>query len=124
MNTRHIAALIVCASLGAAANNSSLGFLTTEGSFQLDQSKIWGTATLFEGSLVETKVASCKIHLSNGSEIEMAPDSRARFFAGRAVVEKGAIELHASAAYQVDARSFRVSAEGINTIAAVRFRGD
>jgi hypothetical protein len=123
MKTRNIAALIVCAALGASAANSSLGFLTTEGSFQLDQSKIWGAATLFEGSLVESKVASVKVHLSNGSEIELAPDSRARFFPGRAVVEKGAIELHSSAAYQVDARSFRVSAEGANTVAAVRFQG-
>jgi hypothetical protein len=124
MKTRYtVTALIFCAALGAPAANTSLGFLTTDGSFQLDQSKIWGTATLFEGSVVETKVAHCRVHLSNGSEIDIAADSRARFFQGRAVVEKGAVELKASAGYTVEARGFRIAAEDAGTVAAVRFDG-
>jgi hypothetical protein len=117
-----VAALFFCAAAGASAATASLGFLTTEGSFQLDQSKLWGTATIFEGSVVETKVASCRIHLGSGAEIDLAPESRARFFAGRAVIEKGALRLEAAAGYRVEARSFRISSDAAHTVAAVKLQ--
>jgi hypothetical protein len=117
-----VAALFLCAVAGASAATPSLGFLTTEGSFQLDQSKLWGTATIFEGSVVETKVASCRIHLSSGAEINLAPESRARFFAGRAVIEKGALRLESPAGYRVEARSFRLSSDAAHTVAAVKLQ--
>jgi hypothetical protein len=124
MKTRNtVAALIFCAALGAQAENRSLGFLTANGTFQLDQSKIWNTATLFDGSVVETGLVHCRIHLSDGSEIDVAGDSRVRFFAGRAVIQKGAMEVRSTAVYRVDARDFHISTEGSGTVAAVRFEG-
>jgi hypothetical protein len=118
-----ILTLLFSAVMGASAATPSLGFVTTEGSFQLDQSKIWGTATLFEGSVVETGAAPVEVHLSGGSEVELAAGSRVRFFDGRAVIEKGALRLDTPAPYRVEAHTFRIASGAAHTVAALRLEG-
>jgi hypothetical protein len=109
--------------MGVQAASPSIGFITAQGSFQLDNSRIWGNATLFDGSIVETKAVPSRIHLSNGSDIRLAAESKVRFFQGRAVIEKGSIQLQASAGYRVEARTFQISAGAPNTVAGVGLRG-
>jgi hypothetical protein len=61
--------------------------------------------------------------LSNGSDIRLAAESKVRFFQGRAVIEKGSIQLQASAGYRVEARTLQISANAENTVAGVGLRG-
>lgn len=101
---------------------SSLGFITAKGTFQLDQSKIWNNATLFDGSAVETDKTRSEIHLRDGSQIQLAPASKARFFAEHAVVEKGSMRVQAAAVYRVEARGLQIATVDANTVAGVELR--
>jgi hypothetical protein len=124
MYTRHTAltTLLVLVAQGAHAAAPSIGFVMARGSFYLDSSRIWNNGTAFEGSTVETKTVPSRIHLGNGSEVQIAADSRVRIFKTRVVLEKGAVRLQSSTAFQVDAQSLHIASGAENTEAGVELR--
>jgi hypothetical protein len=73
-----------------------------------------GNATLFDGSQVETAVASSEVRLSGGVRIRLAADSRGRVFRDRLVLEKGLGELESGSGYRIEALGLRVFPEGNN----------
>ena len=119
-----LSSLAICAALGLHAASPSIGFVAAKGSFQLDNSKVWSNATLFDGSIVETKAVPSQIHLSNGSDIQVAAQSRVRVFLGRTVLEKGTVQMQSSTEYQVEARALHMAAAASNTVAIVELRGN
>ena len=50
----------------ALAGSPAIGIVTASGSFTLENSKVWGNSTLFDGSTVETSQASSSLALRNG----------------------------------------------------------
>jgi len=99
-----------------------IGIVTASGDFQLEQARVWGNSTLFEGATIETGAASSQIALRNGVKLQLASDSRARVFAGRLVLEKGAGQLTATMKYEIDVLGLRVLADP-NARVAVKFSG-
>jgi hypothetical protein len=124
MNTRQIvvSTMLIAAAVCIEAASPSIGFVVARGSFQLDNSRIWNNATLFDGSTIETKAVPSRIHLSDGSEVRMAAESRLKVYLGRAVLEKGVGRLQSSTKYQVEARTLHIAAGDANTVAEVRLR--
>ena len=122
-NRKRFACLSLFTAIGVWAASSTLGFITVQGTFQLDKSRIWGNATLLDGSAVETDKTRSEIHLQNGSQIQLAPASKARFFAGHAMVEKGSMRIQAAAAYRVEARGLQIATVDDNTRAGVALQG-
>jgi len=73
----------------------SIGVVTSAGEFRLDGAPIRGDSTLFDGNVIETSAARSVARLS-GAQVTLLPDSRARIFTNRAVLEKGSgIVAHA-----------------------------
>ena len=80
----------------------AIGIVTASGHFNVEGSRVWGNATLFDGTIVETSTASSELALRNGVKVQLAAGSRARIWQNRLVLEKGVAQLAAPASF--DAR--------------------
>jgi hypothetical protein len=96
----------------AIAASPAIGIVTASGHFTLDRSQVWGNATVFEGSIVETGAASSEIALRNGAKLQLAKDSRARILSDRVVMEKGIGQLSAPESFEVNAANLRIHTDG------------
>jgi hypothetical protein len=68
----------------------------------VEGSQVWGNATLFDGSTIETGAASSQLALRNGVKVELGAGSRARIWQNRMDLEKGVAQLAAPSSF--DAR--------------------
>jgi hypothetical protein len=114
--------LSLCAVAASFAASSGIGLVVANGSFQLDQSSVRGTATLFDGNLIETNVSSSQLQLHNGVSLRLAAESRARVYTSRLVLEKGIGQLE-STNYRIEAASLQVEADKPGTTARVQLTG-
>jgi hypothetical protein len=109
---RNILFLFVIISAVAIAATPAIGIVTASGHFTLDKSRVWGNATVFEGSVVETGSASSEIALRNGAKLQLAKDSRARILSDRVVIEKGVGQVSAPETFEVIAANLRIHSTG------------
>jgi hypothetical protein len=109
---RNIPFLFVVISAVAIAATPAIGIVTASGHFTLDRSQVWGNATVFEGSVVETGSASSEIALRNGAKLQLAKDSRARILSDRVVIEKGIGQVSAPESFEVNAANLRIHSTG------------
>src|SRR5215472_15203019 len=119
LTTRATLALILAGGL-CQATNPAIGLVVTKGPFQVDDARIQGNATLFEGNTIETAKVPSQVQLRNGVHVRLASESRARVYGDRAVLEKGSGQLETSGGYEIQARSLRISGGGAHAIARVR----
>ena len=101
------------------ADTSAIGIAATNGLFQVNDQEARGTATLFDGSVVETGKAPSQIRLGNGAQVRLAAYSRAKVYESRIVLEKGAGQLESSSAFPIESRSLHVFSTEPNTVARV-----
>jgi hypothetical protein len=104
------------------AANPAIGLMVTNGSFQVDHSNVWGTATLFDGNVVETNISSSQLQLNNGVKLRLAAKTRARVYESRLVLEKGIGQVESSK-YRIEAVSLRVEADTPGAAARVQLTG-
>jgi hypothetical protein len=96
----------------AIAASPAIGIVTASGHFTLDRSQVWGNATVFEGSIIETGSASSEVALRSGARLQLARDSRARILADRVVIEKGIGQVSAPESFEVNAANLRIHTNG------------
>ena len=72
----------------AFAGSPAIGIVTASGTFTLENSRVWGNSTLFDGSTVETGQASSSLALRNGVKLELGAASKAKIFEHRTILEK------------------------------------
>ncbi len=110
-----IATLFTTASFAASpvSTTPAIGIVTASGHFTLQGSEVWGNATLFDGSTVETTAASSQLALSSGVKMQLGAGSRARVFAGRLMLDKGVGQVGQSAPFEVDAAGFKIRGAGV-----------
>jgi hypothetical protein len=120
VNFLFIAAVFTTAAFAASPVSASpvsttpaIGIVTASGHFTLQGSEVWGNATLFEGSTVETTAASSQLALSNGVKMQLGAGSRARVFAGRLMLDKGVGQVGQAAPFEVDAAGFKIRGAGV-----------
>ncbi len=106
-----------------SAGGNAIGMATANGAFEADHSSVWGSATLFEGSTIETKVAASDLRLDNGVQLRLAADTRATIYRNRMVLESGFGQVNSAAPFEVGARSLHISATK-GTLARVRLDGE
>ena len=106
------------------ASTEAIGFAAANGTFQVNAKEARGTATLFDGSLIETGKAPSQIRLGNGAQVRLATESRAKVFEGRIVLEKGSGQLESSTTFPLESRSLRVYSTEPNTVARVVVGGE
>ena len=85
------------------AANPSIGIAVADAPFQFDKSNVYGNATLFDGSLIETAAVSSDLVLHNGARLRLGSGSQARIHAGRLVLEKRQTEISATSKYSIEA---------------------
>jgi len=90
----------------------AIGIATASGHFTLEKSQVWGNSTLFEGSTVETDVASSQLALQNGVRVQLGTESRAKVWNSRIVLEKGVGQVAAPESYEVDAGGLAIRSTG------------
>ncbi|MGH9647756.1 MAG: hypothetical protein ACRD4E_13175 [Bryobacteraceae bacterium] len=100
----------------------AIGIVTASGHFNVEGSQVWGNATLFDGTTIETSSASSELALRNGVKVQLAAGSRARIWQNRLVLEKGAARLAAPASFEAhvfnSANLIRAPYRGISMQAA------
>jgi hypothetical protein len=105
---KHVTCLFFAGSLLALSAASSIGFVKCTGEFRVDGAAVRGNGTVFEGNLVETATARSIIQLGN-AEITLAPESRARVYRDRTVLEKGSGTVKDGARHVIEAATLRIS---------------
>jgi hypothetical protein len=114
--------LTLCAVSASLAASAAIGLVVANGGFQLDQASVRGTATLFEGNVIETKMAALQLQLHNGVNLRLAAESRARVYGSRLVLEKGIGQLE-SPNYPIEAASLQVEADSAGSKVRVQLAG-
>ena len=77
----------------------------------LNHSEVWGNATLFDGSSIDTQKASSDAALTGGVRIQFGAQSRARMWQNRMALDQGVAQVTARAAYEIDTGGIKVKAE-------------
>jgi uncharacterized protein YkvS len=114
--------LSLCVVAACFAASTAIGLVVANGSFQLDQSSVRGSATLFDGNVIETNVSSSQLQLNNGVSLRLAAETRARVYASRLVLEKGIGQLE-STKYRIEAAGLQVEADRPGSMVRVQLTG-
>lgn len=104
---RGVAAVMLCGSLAARAEDRVIGTVVTSGQMQVDRAAVTGNATLRDGSHVATADTAARIQLSGGVRATLGLNSEARVHAGRMELARGA-GLVAGPAYRLVAGNYSV----------------
>ncbi len=93
------------------ASTASIGMANATGSFQLDQATVTGNATVFDGTLVETKTVPSSLSLDGGAQVQLGTASRGKVYRGRLVLEQGQTRIRRAAGLRVEALNLRIVPE-------------
>ncbi|MCP5113126.1 MAG: hypothetical protein GY953_20035 [bacterium] len=103
------ATLVVAGALTTAlAAGPSLGVITSNDEFLLDNSKVTGNATLTDGAVVEAGKNPANLRLEDGTRLTLNGGARAKVYRNRMVLEGGLGKLAGSGSYEVEAASYRI----------------
>jgi hypothetical protein len=102
--------------LGAAP--SSIGFVRSAGDFRVDGSLVRGNSTIFDGDTVETAASRSVVQLGGG-QLTLAPESRAKIYHDRTVLEKGTGMLRDAAAQVFQADSLQIAPAAKDSVVQV-----
>ncbi len=91
----------------AAGSSSSIGTVNARGDVRVDGSTIWGNATLFDGTAVQTEDANATLRLDNGAEVTLSINSRGVVYHDHLLLLQGKGQFKASRA------SFHLEADGL-----------
>jgi len=114
---RHIAVvgMLTATLANAFAGTVAIGTASARGDMRVDQYKVSGNATLFDGSVVETDQATADLRLEKGVAITMSTGSRATLYHDHLFLQKGMSELSSSNQFQVNANNLRVTASAADS---------
>ncbi len=121
---RGMALAVVAGSVSlVSAAAPAIGMASAQSGATLDNAKVSGNATIFEGSTLQSSGYS-RIHLNNGSRLDLAAGSTAQVFANRVSLQQGMSEVQSSTGFEIDARSLRIQPSAANSIARVKLDGN
>jgi hypothetical protein len=107
----------------AAAATPVIGMASAQSGALLDNTKVSGNATVFEGSTLQSSGYS-RVHLSNGSRLDLAAGSRAQVFANHVSLEQGMSEVQSPTGFEIDARTLKIQPTSSTSVARVKLDGD
>lgn len=102
-----------------AAADRPIGFALAAGNFQVDTSTVGESATIFDGSSVETSNVPAVLTFNNGTQFRLAAHSRLRVQGTRLLLEKGLGQISKSGTYELQARTLRVVAAAPNSVGRI-----
>jgi len=110
--------LLVAAGSLLVAAPVSIGFVHSAGDFRVDGALIRGNSTIFEGDTLETAAARSVVQLS-GTQLTLAPESRARIYHDRTVMEKGTGMLRDAPSQVLEANSLKITPAARDSVVQV-----
>jgi hypothetical protein len=111
-----------CLSFSFAAP-ASIGFIKSAGEFRVDGATLRGSSTLFDGNVVETTASRSVLQLFGG-QVTLSPESRAKVYHDRLVLEKGTGVVKEEAVSEViEAETLRISPSTKNSVLQVEITG-
>jgi hypothetical protein len=120
---RPLISLIACSCLFLlTAATSSIGVIRSTGDFRVDGSTVRGNSTVFDGTLIETTTARSIVQL-NGGQVTLAPESRAKVYHDRTVLEKGAGLLRDADKQVFEAASLQIAPGAKDSVIQVEVEG-
>ncbi len=114
--------LVAASALWLTAGSGVIGVAVTNGQMQVDRAAVSGNSNLAEGSSVLTSAQATRIQLHNGNRATLAPNSAARVYADRLVLEKG-MGMVGSSGYRVQAGGLEVAPAAWQARAQVLVKG-
>jgi hypothetical protein len=111
--------LVAGTALLAATSATVIGMASSQNNLTLDNSRVSGNATLFDGSTVEASGYS-RIELKNGTRMDLSAGSQAKIFANRASLNRGMSEIQSRSGFEVDANTLKIRTASPNAIARVK----
>lgn len=124
MNKRFLPTLTLALSttvaMAASTPHAQIGMAVANGSFSLAKIMSTGTATLFDGDLLETNGVSTRVHLKNGVDLQIAAHSGAVIFGDHVQLTSGTLSARLADGYRVDAARYTVRPAGADTNVAVQ----
>ncbi len=91
--------------------------VTASGHFVLDRSEVWGNATLFDGSQIETTAASSQAALRNGVKIQLGSASSATVNENHLTLRRGVGQVAGPESYEVSAGDLSIrGADGTSRV--------
>jgi len=119
-----VALILVCAmSSYLMAAGAVLGMAVSSGTFMVNRVNVAGSATLFEGSIVQTGPTVSRLDLK-GSWLQLAADSQVTVSDKKIILQQGTAELGGQPGYSLVARNLRIVARNPGAVARVRVDGD
>src|ERR1041385_7505440 len=88
----------------------SVGTVTSPGDFRVDGATVRGNSTVFDGNTIETSASRSLVAL-NGAQITLSPESRAKIYRDRTVLEQGT-EVVQTDGHVIEAGTLRIAATG------------
>jgi hypothetical protein len=89
----------------------------------LDNSKVSGTATLFDGVTVQSEGYS-RLHLNNGTRLDFAAGSKAQVFANHAALTAGMTEMQSPSGFEIDTTLLKIRSTDAKSVARVKIASD
>jgi hypothetical protein len=110
--------------MAAVENASVIGMTSGQTAATLDNSKVGSGATLFDGSTVQTTSIGdgsySRIHLNDGTRLDLGAASKAQVFAKRATLEIGTTEVQSASGYEIDTQLLKIQPAGANSVARIK----
>jgi hypothetical protein len=107
----------------AASTGSIIGMTSSQNGVTLDNAKVAGSATVFEGSTVQTEGYS-RIHLNNGTRLDFGAGTKAQVYADHASLTSGTTEMQSPGSFEIDTNVIKVRPVGADSIARVKVDSD
>ena len=86
-----------------------IGVARSWGAFFVNNSSVWGNATVFDGSSLKTTEASSNLDLTGGERVLLSTNSVAVVHADRMTLDRGVAEFGGSPAYHIEVQSLRIA---------------
>ena len=121
--TKLILSLVSCGCLLIlAAAPPSIGTVKSNGEFRVDGAAIRGNSTLFEGNIVETGEVRSVVQVGS-VQMTLLPESRARIYRDRTVLEKGSGLVSGAPSQRFEAATLRIAPAAANSVLQVEVAG-
>jgi hypothetical protein len=116
--------LIASSALFAGTSAPVIGMASSQNSFALtlDNARVSGNATLFDGSTVEAN-GYARIQLNNGSRLDLTAGSKGKVFSNRVSLESGMSEVQSGTGFEIDAQFLKVRPASADAVARVKVEG-
>ncbi|MBI4876066.1 MAG: hypothetical protein HY822_15625 [Acidobacteria bacterium] len=111
-----------CLAVGQAAP-PAIGTVVASGGFQLDDARVSGNATVFDGTTIQAGSAGSQVRLNSGARLSLGAGTRGRVYQDHLSLERGEGRLDAAAGYAVRARSLRITSDGASASGRVALAG-